>query len=273
MTTIDKMSFRRIMSLTGALVSERRRRLLLQGLAMLGIMLVFMIFQPYSHSWGYEHSDVDPVIAVMGMAYLLGFYVFGCIGASTMFSDLSTRQGRINTLMRPAYAIEKFASRWLIYTPCYMVVYAICVIVCEAARTLLTHAIYDHPVVTPLYSVLFDRDLMHAMTSHISDFGEIVTISILGFLALQSFFMLGSAVWPRISFVKTFSVCYLFAAVTLVSAIVVDKMTSVSGIHVGSVIDDNDFAIGVTLLTAATLINWALTWLRLGETDVITTKR
>lgn len=274
--TTDRFSMARTLRLTTITLTERRRELLLQSSLVVGVLLLDIIFTILGNSYHYKMPEqTDPALTELLWSYSWLFLIFGCLAASLMFTDLRNKQGRINALMRPANVAEKFLSRWLIYVVAYIVFFAAVVFIAESIRYIIVRCSFESPVVTPLYTAIADGSLFHTLRPRRFDPANLFAILALGYLAIQSFFVLGSAVWPRNSFIKTFAVGFLLTIIYFWSGLAVAENYMIYGqTTVGDTfIENHAVALTYIIIICAILINWTLACLRLGETDVITTKR
>lgn len=155
--------------------------------------------------------------AVMWFTFLfIGSIALG-VSSSLTFSSMSTKPKRIVAMMVPASKGEKFASLMIIYNvfgPLAIVLSAL------AADTLSSLIHLNAPYFFNAYS--FITNLFPSIYS--SDFSEywgvIIEVSalvILGFASLllcnQAFYTLGSALWPKKSYIKTFCALYVIQMV------------------------------------------------------------
>ena len=91
---------------------------------------------------------------------------------------------------------------------------------------------------------------------------------------IQSLFVLGSTIWTRSSFLKTFIVFGALTAIYLISAIMIGENLMRDKIWPEQLwIKDNFEEVMFATATAAILFNWTLGCIRLHELDVTTTKR
>lgn len=278
--TIDSFNIRRTLRLTARYLSDSRRQLMLQAGSMAGTILIaalLLLLNNY-HSYFYPISSPvvpkDPLLEDFSIIYLFGFIIFGCLGASVMFSDLGTRQGRIGVLMRPARSDEKFIARWIVYLPMFIVLYFVAFFIAETIRVATVNYFVDGGSPTPLYVALTDPTFLKSLFVFRKGIASGAAALILFFLALQSFFMLGSCVWPRYSFFKTFCAGLLVFVLYVGGGFVVTTIFSVSGVgEKNAWIQNHDIEIFIVIAAVITLTNWVLTTMRLKETDAITTKR
>lgn len=276
----DNFSFRRTARLTALYLSENRRFLLLGAGTMLGASLIISLFCllvfNYTASY-YYNNNVDPAIDFMVIWYSIALFVFGSVGASMMFSDLRTRQGRIHALMMPANSSEKIISRGIIFIILLPVVMYLCMFIAESLRCVFESVIIgDHEnaaPVTPLYAIFWHPEIMK---NFINNSHPVLYASmwIAGYFLVLSFFVLGSVIWPKASFIKSF---VIFTGLTVffigVTAWCAYTLGNDKYFDNRSWLQQNIIYVLFWLECAACLYNWTMAWLRLRETDVITTKR
>lgn len=156
--------------------------------------LAMIILQFNSHS--YDIDDASKIFKIFAM-------VFCALGASLFMKNMSTKGLRLNSLMSPTSELEKFLTRWVI---CIVGVF-VCYIVCFAIADLLRVGImqfYEH-------SEPLDLRLMDPFSVMLSgDFSSDFWISL---IFSQSVFLLGSTVWPKDSFRKTFGALIIIGVV------------------------------------------------------------
>lgn len=111
------------------------------------------------------------------------FMVFACLSASYMFSSLRTKELRVNTLMLPASMLEKYMVRFTVYIVMFVPMYLLACVAGDLVRAL----VHDSETI---WSFDFDWFLGR--------------FSVMSVLMYQSLYALGSSLWPRHSFFKTF---------------------------------------------------------------------
>lgn len=186
---------------------DNRKHLLLRLVTLWGVFITM------GGIWGYNHVDtVMPHFGILDFVALL----FGAVVGAQTFSNMQTKTGRISALMLPASAADKFLVRWLAVVPLAFIALIAAFYLSELARILvaLIHegtidADYARPV--NLYSML-------------TLYGEpggwkFGFVCLASYFMGQAFYILGSALWPRHSFAKTFVV--LWALQMLLGMVVV----------------------------------------------------
>lgn len=274
---INRFSLRRTLMLTGTELTEKRRTLLIQCGMVLLALIVLALFQSLSNDYTYmsHKGPGDPLASGLLGTYVVMLFIFGGLSASIMFSDLGNKEGRIRMLMRPGISIEKFLSRWLIYVALFLVVYLLSVVVADTVRYLVLKSRFpESTAVVPIYACLNTEVLKEIIPSFNGVVIKQVLFCIGFYFGIQSFFVLGSIIWPRMSFPKTFGV---FSALTFIYIICTMGVVSMfdTGVRYNGrpFIERHADMIMLILSFGVIAVNYVLAWWRLGETEVITTKR
>lgn len=202
-----------------------------------------------------------------GMFVLFGFIlaIVGLAAASQMFSDMRAKEGRISLLMTPASAFSEFFVRWCVWVPGCVAALVLAFYVGDWSR-LLAAFLFDHQAESVRLSEFFsDR------TFYVS------SICFMMYLALQSFFVLGAILWPKLSFLKTVVALWVLQTVIgIVSTISVMMVRNNLAFIVFS--DDINFEdrfgdwiypLVMAFFALVCLVNWSLAWLRLKEADAV----
>src|SRR5258706_9653837 len=94
-------SFNRWLLLIGKHWSENRKKYLLALLAITGIILIWFVFNIMMER--YRPMGTGTQFGT----YYAGLFIVGCLYASTLFSELSSKSKGINYLSLPASQLEK----------------------------------------------------------------------------------------------------------------------------------------------------------------------
>lgn len=181
--------------------------------------------------------------------------------ASTAFYSMASKEWRLRTLTTPASQFEKFLSALLISVVGGW-------LVCVAGWWLAEYLNYWlFSMLTPYGKIFRPDELGPLFNGYQSTF-----LSLLIFISLflQSLFFLGSTVWPRLSFPKTFWAASLILVAMLFTlkagfSIGFDILGR-TGIPPLFLMDAHTYAY---LLSGLTLMNYAIAYARLRETDVV----
>ena len=210
--------------------SENRKKYLLGLLALTGIILAWFGFQML----------IEPA-APMGNGvqlgtYFVGLFIAGCLYASTLFSDLSSKSRGTNYLSVPASHLEKTVCTLLYGVVIFFVFYTLVFYFADIIMVQVGNAVAHHfwtknhtpgSVFEPqtVMNVLWQTDNLQIGSPNVFFF------ILLGYFALQSAYLLGSVYFSRYSFIKT-TVGLLF--VILLIILFVGKI-------VGSIMPDGNF--------------------------------
>lgn len=164
----------------------------------LGIILVLVAWiLIFSYSTIIENLyDWDPMHATMNIMFYLGLAIYGCLSASQVFKAMSDKLTAINSLMLPASQLEKYLARWIMCLPVAFVLYCVGFEIINLLRCFWL-SITLHP-----FSVSHAFDFLDAL----SDLGIWTVLAC--FVGAQSFFVLGSILWPKRPVVITFGVLF-----------------------------------------------------------------
>lgn len=119
--------------------------------------------------------------------------IFTTIIGSITFANRSTKTRRINALMLPALQSEKFVSRILVYVVGGYLFIGCSMVICDV----ISAAAYGMKPAVMMIERAFRYQTELQIVGQILAFG-------LFLLGGQALYMLGSALWPRLSFPKTF---------------------------------------------------------------------
>lgn len=223
MNKSDSFSIARLWRMIILTITENRHSILLQLGVMIGITAVIVAFYTVAdnpdryvrQAQQALSSDTDLLWSDLWGLYCLTLTGFSCISASFTAGFMSSKEKRLNTLMIPATIAEKFLARWIIYTLSVYVLFTLTYICIDYLRVLILNYIYADVNHTPILPLV--QSIPHYYNKY-SDFNPFHVIPPIIF-AVQSFFVLGSTIWPKNSFIKTFviggaaTLCVIFITV------------------------------------------------------------
>lgn len=196
------------------------------------------------------------------------FFVFlfgsGCLFASTMGNDISTKDRRINTLMLPASMLEKYLAQWIKFVIVCPLVFYVGWLLMNVLGNCIIGLIFGATKVPVM-------DISNVAETARMDFEDMMHLLLL-YLCVQSFFILGAAFWPRFSCIKTAIMMWVISMVEafLVWLVVIRPMISSKGFLANEGIVSNDYEnLFICVLIAITLFNWIFPYFRFKETDVV----
>jgi hypothetical protein len=195
-------------------------------------------------------------------------FAFGIYIGSTMMEHTDTKAGRISLYTQPATYFEKYFVRWLAILPIFLIIYALFFVCADMIRTGLCVMIF--PNAPDTHHVYYDL-----LWNEVLQEGSIYVFLAAAFLASQSAFMLGSAVYRKNAFVKTFVSVAIIILVAAFVSYLTDKFYHVitpldQVIYFGHHDSDKLAAnIAALLLYTLTAFNWLITYIRFKENDVL----
>lgn len=275
----SNFSFVRTCSLTKAYVVEHRKSLLLRSILMVAAMILAAVVSnlttyPSSfsqiHNVWYKERDMclDSTIIMM-MVMLFGFV---CISASYVFETMKRKELRISTLMMPVSQIEKYLSRMMVFFVGFLLVFALGVVLVDLIRVfVLPYFVNDEVCIRSFFS----RQAYDMIRPEYDREPNLFILFPVLFLAVQSIFVLGSAISPKNAFVKTFCagfiIVVLYISASAYWGMFLDSIISADGpvCYVNAINRENlELIIEVALFLFA-LLNWTLAYLRFKESEVI----
>ena len=201
---IDKFSWSRVWFLIRRYFNENFRSLSMTLGVMFGIMLFFGI--TINKTIGdFDHFDGAGAVLWLLLFAIISFS-FTIVGSQT-FSSMSTKPKRIVAMMVPASKGEKFVSMLLIYN----VIAPVMIVISAIMVDLLTSLMFLHE---PFFIKYLSNIGEFFQYIRVEDYGMEIFLGIVAFiggsmLCSIATYTLGSALWPKKSFIKTF--CVLFA--------------------------------------------------------------
>lgn len=244
---------------------------LLRVILMYGMLAIVLVWNAYIEYSPYDTAEgiARGVWSFGVFAFIWGIVIMGCLSASFTMERMKTKTNRMSMLMTPATMFEKFFARWLVFTFGFLLVYLIAYKLADWTRVLLFMVQYPEvgPVSqVPLYACLTGNE--PSVLSSAFDEGRSISTGLSGYFLLQSCFVLGSSIWPRNAFLKTFTagVCIVIVY-TLVGGMLVKLLFTGRGY---STISEETVKSLVTLFfILMTLFNWVMAYFRFKESEII----
>lgn len=183
------------------LVENRKQLFFLTGV-MWGVMILTAAFIgkiQYREIEAYEHASVTWSFTTLLTFYGFAFLCFSCIISSFMMSSFRSKRTRISSLMVPASMAEKFTVRFVTFIIGFFIAYCIGVLLADISFCIFLGRGITFP----------SLNLPHNADSEIMGL----------ILFYQSLYALGSALWPRLSFFKTFLAIFAAMIILLIFAV------------------------------------------------------
>lgn len=236
----------------------------------MAVVLSFIGYNTYSSSSASQmgaHAIQDSSL----IAFVWFGFIFSCLSASFIMEKMKTKTSRLSALMTPATSFEKFFSRWVVFTVVFMLVFLIAFLLADYTRVLL--CMFSFPKINTVGAV----ELKYLFTNNDAYFNIFHSVAqfllfISGYLFLQSCFVLGSSIWPKNAFLKTFVaglflvIIYSLLGVGFAKLLLADSHSF--NFALGSSEETITSAASVCLACLA-LFNWTLAYFRFKETEII----
>lgn len=232
---------------------ENRATLVMTAIFTAVVMLLIAMINGIASCGDSDPSGgVDDEIGFM----LLAFSFNGCIIASTVFRQMWDKNQATALLMTPASAFEQCLVRWIVIVPVYMLWTLVCSMVADTLKYVLFKWVLGKSAAAipwmDMLCISKPEDVVY------------LYMVLMIFAVTQSFFFLGSIVWRKNSFFKTFFFFIYFIAL----GIVADCYTNNMPINV-SLPRDLLSAPFQILMWLTLIINYTLTVMRLRESEII----
>lgn len=185
---------------------EDMKKNLMRCIVLFGIFLVLFLFVGFN-SYNvnpYRVATYDKLWDPMAVFFIFGIFIGACLSATYITEKMKNKTGKISVMMLPATSFEKFSVRWLTYCIGFLLVYFLAFELADWIRVVVFSNYFPKETINsfPVWRVITTGDFR---TDEIvsSKQRQIVSIVIAVFWAMQSFFVLGSTLWQKNSFLKT----------------------------------------------------------------------
>lgn len=193
------------------------KSLLLKGLLMLAVTTTIMLIvtwpdEIYNH--GISHLGIPNQAHNLFAVFKFCGMVFCCLGASLFMENMTTRGERLNSITLPASLLEKFAVRWTICIFGVTAAFFVAFTLGDLIRVFILRCYFPElegfTVVGP-WGVLPLSGTWY--------------LPVTGLMTCQATYILGSTIWPKHSFLKTFGAMF---AIGVVFSIIFSSVASFS---------------------------------------------
>lgn len=260
---------------------ENWRTNVLRLVVMYGALAVIFIWMGYlEYHWDLRNATFylerlqmsdsqyrDPVWgAQFGVGCFL-IFIMGALSASFVMEFMKDKRRRISALMLPATMFEKYFSRWFIYTLVFLLAYAVAFVLADLTRVLvysLAYPDFTQVIQTFPYGRLGDETLF----PHFFSTGRWTLFSFSFYFAVQSAYVLGSALWPKNAFIKTTAA--LIVVISIFMAVLVSLVKSLTfGPYGPDMEEETVMTLFTCLLFAFAIFCWVTAYYRLKEAEII----
>lgn len=255
MNSINNFSVKRVLSLCKMIIAEQPRVFMMMLLLLLGVLALTFVFININTN-KYSSCDFESARTAI---YII-FVSYGMIFTSLAFGKMRNKKGRTSFLMLPAKQIEKYIANFVIYVIMYIVMFTVIAYVADIVRMIVMSTFWFH-----------DNEGIYPMqfgTLWCEETAQMIAI----YLFMQSFYWLGAILWPRNSFIKTYSALSIIGLFYIVIGIALYKLIIGSHSYHLAMFDDeplNPEPIIWTIVVITFAINYIIAYIRLKETDVV----
>ena len=268
-------SLPRFMNLCRKEMVENWRSNVLRMVLMYGVMAVVMVWNGY-FEYRYWHSGQieDPAWTFLLVVFIWSLWGFGCLSASFTMEKMKTKTSRTSMLMVQATPFEKFFSRWFVFTVVFLVIFLISYKLADYTRFIIYSLAYpeekDFIIPVDLSHLVGERKTYYTLCRTGLQFGALLS----AYFFVQSLFVLGSSIWPKNSFLKTFASGTVIAIVYFLLAVFMSKMFLENGNYYSENVftgmsEDTAMSIMIVVGIFFTLMNWTLAYLRFKESEIV----
>lgn len=219
-----------------------------------------------------EYRTGDANVRVFELVFGTWTFILGGMYCASLMSErLKSKTGRTAILTLPATSFEKYFVRWVVFTLCYIGIFFIGFFLADYLRLFVGKLFF------PRLEGIEAIDLSTAFVNSRDDYAlfnavEPLRFSLVCYFLAQSFFVLGSMLWPQNSLLKTF-------AAIVVAGVIIGHLTAIIAhfmvpdtwyIQRGPHIDDAKILnVASVIGIAGTLFNWILAYFRFKEMEII----
>ena len=255
-------------------VVENWRTLLFSAIGIYGLMAIIMILG--NLALGNSSSKPEIMIRYNFVYILYGFT--SIIFASFAFRGLKSKTGRIELLTSPSSTFEKFLVNFTVYVLGFIVVFPICTQLADLTRiAVLWPWMGSENVPGPINYLSTIHQFAQQQELWPANVKTGMEVALwIGLLAAPGLYFLGSIVWPRLSFLKTFAAVYAIECVlSIVAMVCIFVFCDMKGfaLWILEQLSNGTFMlIFVALMIFQLILYWGLSWWLWKRKDVISLK-
>lgn len=267
---------RRFVNVCRKEVVESRKANLLRIVLMYGVLAIALIWDAYIEYAGHSNKEtIERGVWSFGIiAFFWSVTIMGCLSASFTMERMKTKTDRLAMLMTPATLFEKFFARWVVFTFGFLVVYLVAYKLADWTRVLVFMAKYpemDSIAQVPLCSYMAGEcGNCVEKWMNFTDY-KLFMLFVSGYFFFQSCFVLGSSIWPKNAFLKTFTAGVILVFVYVLIGSMLSKLLSKGGgcIDFSWPFEETGLVFTTALFFVMALVNWVLAYFRFKESEII----
>lgn len=255
----ETFSAKRMGVLMKKYVVENRMSLLISvGCVTLAMAIIGLV-----NGWSYGYSDLDGNLVEIGFL-TNAFFLFGMIvAASPAFDTMWNQKSAIVTLMTPVSQFEKFLVRWIVSVPCYVVWGLFSAFFADVLKKFFVVYVMGGEI----DMIRWRCFLFGGEGVDINSNPTVFYSTLLLFIFIQSFYLLGSVVWRKKNFIKT---TYVLVVLFVVYGVAWNIMINTpSPEHFIRKTFTLEFMPMQLFMVLGIIVNYVLTYKRFREADII----
>lgn len=247
---------------------------LMRFIIMYSILLVALIWAMYLEADGetYFHDRFSRLAMVI---WAWGIMVGGIINASYITEQLKTKTARLAALQLPATPFEKFFSRWFLFTMAFIGLYFIAFYLADFTRYLIGLVCY--PKAEEMATLSFFKYFLKTGEEYgwtLFNSGSHLAVCMVIYFFVQSLYVLGATLWPKLALVKTTVALQLLATLFgltgyMVASLVIPESFYIPRNHILDLSDADITTLFTVGLVFFTLFNWTLAYFRFKEMEIV----
>lgn len=166
----------------------------------LGVILVLVMWSIYSsRDIVTDYAMHDPTNSTLKTFFWIGLFIYACVAGSQTFQPLESKLSSINALMLPGSQLEKYLARWILMVPLALILYFCGYLIIDIIHYLGMKMIHHDFSAIHFFGYFSGLDC------------EDIWLIASSLVSLQSFFVLGSSLWPKRALWATFASLFLIA--------------------------------------------------------------
>ena len=202
------------------------------------------------------HMRMEVVTDILGSFNVFYFLMAATLAASVTFRGFGRKTTAASELMLPASDTEKFLSRWLITVPCTLL--------------MLTAGAYAGDFLAAIVAkIIFSIGYRGTFgwSNYVMESLDL-PMFVASLLFVQSFFFLGSLLWPRFSWCKSliFLILFLALCVSVVLAVIYSFRFAPDMRMQLNIIGRDEL---IVIMLVLTVINYIISFFRFREVEII----
>ena len=244
----------------------------LRFVMMYGVIVIILIWNAHLTYVNNTQLANDNSVWQFAMIFFVWTLIgFGCLSASFTMERMKTKISRLSELMTPATSFEKYFSHWVISTVVFLVVFLIAFRLADYTRVLVYSLVY--PEMNAISPFPFAH-LVSTGNGYYTLFHSVKELNafIAFYFFFQSSFVLGTSIWPKNAFIKTFAAGVVIVVKYILLVVILTNLMKNGNTYywLDSVLSqDRMLSIVCIGCWCLALFNWVLAYFRFKESEII----